>query len=218
MNNKEKVALVLAIVPLLLLTMSGMTLSHWDDDVKVEGSISMGTFDIQMSLEGTYDNEDSLDVGHTSAMLANWDDGDDMNGGVNDALQITMDNVYPGYEGCILFNMHNTGTIPANTSEDMITLTSSSTFDWDTYGEYVTAELYYMAESTPILLAHLENGEIVYDYDFTTDTLGILTLNVDESQWYQLCIGLTQDPNAPEAMMDTSMEFSLVLTWIQAVP
>ncbi len=218
MKSKEKLALVLAIVPLLLLTMSGMTLSHWDDDVKVEGSISMGTFDVQMSLEDFYDNETSLDVGHISASLADWNDGDEVGGGVNDSLIITMSNVYPGYEGCVVFNIDNNGTIPAETNETMITLTGSSTFDWDTYGEYVIAELYYLGGGTPLLLAHLDNGSLVYDYDFTTDPQGLLTLDVGESQWFQLCIGLTQDPNAPEAMMDTSMEFSLVLTWIQAVP
>ncbi len=218
MKSKEKVALVLAIVPLLLLMMSGMTLSHWDDDVKVEGSISMGTFDVQLSLEDYYDNEGSLDVGHISASLANWDDGDDYNGGVNDSLIITMTNVYPGYEACVEFNVENNGTIPAETSLEAISITGDTTFGWSDYGEYISAELYYIYDGSAVLIAHLEDGTLVYDYNFTADTLGILTLDVGETQYFKLCLDLSSDPNAPEAMMNTSMEFSLVLTWIQAVP
>ncbi len=218
MENKNKLALVLAIIPILMIAMSGMTLSHWDDDVKVEGSISMGTFNVEMSLEDTCDNEGNLDVGSISAQLLTWDDGDDMDGGFHDLLLINMSNVYPGYYGCVYFNIENNGTIPAYLSTSNVIITSNSSFNWTQYGQYINMTLYYKHGNTTTPIAHLDNGVLVWTYDFQNDPLGILTLDVGEMEYFILCIGLSGDPNAPEQMMDTTMGFSVTMTWLQAVP
>ncbi len=225
MDRKRKIAAILALVPLLMIAATGLTLSHWDDEVMVTGSVSMGTFNVQMSLDDYWDNEGSLDVGVISASLSDYDDGDDpLDGGVNDLLEITMSNVYPGYYACVVFNIENTGTIPANTTYDDIVVSFTTSFDWDTYKEYFGFNLTYLGDpadpTDDILLMHLDDsGNLIVDYDFTTDPAGILYLDVDEVQYFKACFGLESEPvNAPEDLMDQSLSIEITIPWIQAVP
>ncbi|MEB3816322.1 MAG: hypothetical protein LRS46_00030, partial [Desulfurococcales archaeon] len=113
--NSRKIAALVALVPLLALALTGLSLAHWNDRVDLEGSVSMGTFNIKMSLDGVGDNEGSLDVGSVSAQLQtyNYNGNDDTDGGVNDLLKVNISNMYPGYKACVMFDVDNVGTIPA---------------------------------------------------------------------------------------------------------
>ncbi len=220
MEKSKRMVAVIALIPLLLMVAGGLAVSHWDDEVQVTGSVAMGSFNIQMSLKDAWDNESTYDVGHYFANLYTVNDVDDAyDGGVNDGLNFTLTNVYPGYEACVIFDVHNAGTIPANlTSHNMI---FNSTFDMSTYAKYLKVELYYIVNSTTnVLLGYLDdsgNWHTVYNY--ATDPQGITTLNVGETQYYQLCIGLESQPvNAPESLMDQSFSFAYTMTWLQAVP
>ncbi len=225
MSRVRKTAAILALVPLLLLAASGLALSHWDDEVKVTGSVSMGVFNVQMSLEGVSDNEGSLDVGTISASIVDWDDGDDVyDDGASDALEVTIGNVYPGYEACVEFNIENTGTIPATTNDTSYTFTFTSSFDWDSYKQYFQFSLVYLGDpadpSDDVQIMHLDDdGNLVYDYDFAADPAGILYLSPGETQYFKACFGLESSPvNAPEDLMDQSIDFTLTVNWYQAVP
>ncbi len=227
-SRVRRTAAILALVPLLLLAASGLALSHWDDEVMVTGSVSMGVFNVQMSLEDYWDNESTLDVGTITATLMDWDDGDDVyDGGANDAIEVTISNVYPGYFACVQFNIENAGTIPAkmdapSSISDIMSFAPS--FDWDTYKQYFQFNLTYLGDpadpADDILLMHLaDDGTLVEDYNFATDPEGLLYLGVDEAQYFKACFGLEAGPeNAPEDLMDHTISFEIVLEWYQAVP
>ena len=212
-------AAVVALIPLLVMVAGGLAVSHWDDQVQVTGSVAMGTFNVQMSLEDTFDNEGDLDVGMISANLYTYNDGDDpLDGGINDGLFINMSNVYPGYQACVEFNIENTGTIPAylaNTSS-----TFNSTFSWSDYAQYFNITLYYYYDGAWMQIGHVDNiGNWQADYNFTEDPLGITHLDAGETEYFMACIGLTAEPvNPPEDLMGQSLSFGYTLTWLQAVP
>ena len=219
MDRSRKMAAVIAMIPLLLLVAGGLAVSHWDDEVQVTGSVAMGTFNVQMSLEDTSDNEGSLDVGHVSAHLYTYNDGDDpLDGGYNDGLYINLSNVYPGYEACIEFNVENAGTIPAALSNTSVAF--NSTFDWPSYAKYFNITLYYHYNGTWMQIAHVDSiGNWQADYDFIADPLGLTTLTPGEAEYFKLCAGLTAEPvNPPESLMGQSLSFAYTLAWIQAVP
>ncbi|MCE4622808.1 MAG: hypothetical protein F7B19_05810 [Desulfurococcales archaeon] len=219
MGNKKKMVAVLALIPLFLMVAGGLAVSHWDDEVQVTGSVALGTFNIQMSLEDYWDNEYYLDVGQVQASLVDMDDGDDTDGGVNDALSIQVSNVYPGYEICVEFNVDNVGSIPANLS-NLFSTNFVTSFDWDTYKQYFQFNITYMTDDGDVLIMHLdEDGNLIMDYDFETDPLGLTTLDAGESEYFILCFGLEAEPvNAPEDLMGQTLSIELVMEWIQAVP
>jgi len=108
--------------------------------VKINGSVSTGVFNLELSLEDYWDNEGDLDVGSVSAELATENDGDDtFDGGINDKLWINISNVYPGYEAWIKFNIHNNGTIPAIV---IASINCSGCPNWDTMKEWFKVEVY----------------------------------------------------------------------------
>lgn len=219
MGNKKKMVAVLALIPLFLMVAGGLAVSHWDDEVQVTGSVALGTFNIQMSLEDYWDSEYELDVGHVQATLVDMDDGDDTDGGVNDALAISISNVYPGYYACVEFNVDNVGSIPAVLS-NLFSTNFVTSFDWDTYKQYFAFNITYDDDGTPVMIMHLdEDGNLITDYDFETDPLGLATLDAGESEYFTLCFGLEAEPvNAPEDLMGQTLSVELVMEWIQAVP
>jgi hypothetical protein len=224
--NSRKIAALAALVPLLALALTGLSLAHWDDQVDLQGSVSLGTFNIQMSLDDTSDNEGAIDVGTITATLGDYNDGDDViDAGTNDMLTVTIANMYPGYEACVYFDIDNVGSIPAETTSDAFTsVTKGSSFDWGTYGAYVNMTLYYLPTSgSPVMIFHQDyttGGTIHVDYDFSADPNGILYLNNGEAEHFMLCIGLngSADHNAPEDIMGQSFTFSMAFDWVQAVP
>jgi hypothetical protein len=224
--DSRKIAALAALVPLLAFALTGLSLAHWDDEVDLQGSVSLGTFNIQMSLDDTSDNEGSIDVGTITAALANNNDGDDViDSGTNDLLTVTIENMYPGYQACVYFDIHNVGSIPAETTSDAFTsVTKGGSFDWDTYGAYVNITLYYLPEGgSPVLIFHQDyttGGSISVDYDFGTDSQGILYLDSGEAEHFMLCVGLngSADNNTPEDVMGQTFTFGMTFNWVQAVP
>ena len=208
--NKRIVA-VLALLPILVLAASGFTLAHWDDEVEVTGSIALGTFNVTMSLEDFYDNEDLLDVGTVTASLYDVDDGDDIDGGIIDGLMISISNMYPGYVACVEFNIENSGTIPA----ELVAIDSFADYDfnWTEFGMYFSFELYMLTEDGYTLVAYLDNGTLIS----VIDLIG-LTLDPGEAVFFKACFDLSADPNAPEDLMDETIEFGATLEFQQAVP
>lgn len=219
MENRKQMVAVLAIIPLFLMMAGGLAVSHWDDQVQVTGSVALGTFNIQMSLEDYWDNEDSLDVGQVLASLADVNDGDDVDGGMSDGLIVQVSNVYPGYMACVAFNIENVGTIPAELS-NTFTANFTTSFDWDTYKEYFVFNVTYESDNSTVMIMHLdEDGNLVMDYNFTEDPLGLTVLDAGETQYFTLCFGLESQPvNAPEDLMGQTLSVELVTEWIQAVP
>ncbi|MEB2837244.1 MAG: hypothetical protein GSR80_000830 [Desulfurococcales archaeon] len=227
--NSKKIAVLAAVIPLLAIALTGLSLAHWDDQVDVRGSVSLGTFNMKMSYEGVSDNEGSLDVGSIQAAVTNYDDGDDVyDNGMSDMLTVNITNMYPGYEACVTFDIENAGTIPAVTpASSFTTLAASSEFDWATYAPYINVTLYYNGNDTvgnlSVMLAHQNydtNGHYVADYDFTSDPYQILYMTPGEHEYFTLCIGLngSADHNTPEDIMGMGFGFQLSFDWTQAVP
>lgn len=218
--NKRDLALLAVLVPLAMALASGFGLAHWDDEIEIYGSVSMGVFNVTMSLEGVEDNEEALDVGTITASLYNVDDGDDIDGGIIDGLEVVISNMYPGYNACVTFNIENSGTIPAvNATAFIEAFEDAITGAFGPYISDVEFSLWYLTDTGAVLLAHLaDDGTFVVDYDFTTDPEGILFLDVGEAQYFKLCLGLDVDPNATEELMGQSFSFTVAITWQQAVP
>lgn len=218
--NKWLVAILA--LPLIMAIAFGGVYAHWDDAVRINGSVSTGVFNIEMSLEDFGDYEYDYDVGTIDAYVSNWDDGDDSyDNGTNDALTIIVDNVYPGYEFYVMFNIDNTGTIPALISGSL----NCSCDMWDEISDYVYIDLYLWVDGIWTLIASWDPiGGFYYDDTYITVDEGNCTFEFTEAlgpgeTWYfELDVYLTDDPNPPETLMDQTCSFTVDINGIQAVP
>jgi hypothetical protein len=100
---------VLGLVLVLCLAVVGVGYAHWTKTLVIDGTVTTGTFNLEMSQEASADNESTKDVGVQSCELVDLD-GD----GVMDMVNITIDNAYPSYEAYFLLDIHSLGTIPAH--------------------------------------------------------------------------------------------------------
>ena len=230
-----RIAALLAIAPLLLLAASGLALAHWDDQIDVNGSVSLGVFNMQMSDHGGWDNETDYDVGSFSTNLQDNDDGDDVyDGGTGDLFTFTISNAYPGYEACFEFDVTNAGTVPALLQSASISIDTSSLEDPND-DIFIYVALYHDSDDTAdmdltddVLLAEKEIGDPATTWNFypagsTTLLEAFQSSGLDEvapgdSQIFTLCVGISADPNADETMMDDSFSVSITLDYVQAVP
>ncbi|MCD6158824.1 MAG: hypothetical protein J7J75_04205 [Euryarchaeota archaeon] len=217
----NKWLVVLLALPLTMAIAFGGIYAHWDDAVKINGSVSTGVFNLELSLEGYGDNESDLDVGSVSAELATENDGDDIfDGGINDKLWINISNVYPGYEAWIKFNIHNNGTIPAIV---IASINCSGCPNWDTMKEWFKVEVYLEGIEDPIFVWDGHNwdyNESIGYFDADGNFVFCDTLDICyENAWYfTLHVKMIEEPNPPEGLMDQSCSFEIMFTGVQAVP
>lgn len=217
----NKWLVVLLALPLTMAIAFGGIYAHWDDAVKINGSVSTGVFNLELSLEGYGDNESDLDVGSVSAELATENDGDDIfDGGINDKLWINISNVYPGYEAWIEFNIHNNGTIPAIV---IASINCSGCPNWDTMKEWFKVEVYLEGIEDPILVwdgCNWDYNESIGYFDADGNFVFCDTLDICyENAWYfTLHVEMIEEPNPPEDLMDQSCLFEITILGEQAVP
>ena len=200
----------------------GGVYAHWDDAVKINGSVSTGVFNLQLSVEDCWDIEDQqhiLDVGHVSAELRDENDGDDVfDGGIHDKIWVNITNMYPDYEAWIDINLENVGTIPAEIAAGL----ASDVGEEDTY---YFIEIY---ETNTNSMIYSWNGDGLgggEEYINTTwghmegDRFVFNDMLVPEEVWYiTIHIGMISEPNPPEELMDQEYHFELEITGTQAVP
>jgi len=219
----RKWLLGLLALPLVMAVVLGGVYAHWDDAVRINGYVSTGTFNLQLSVEDCWDIEDEyqlLDVGNVSAELRDEDDGDDVfDGGINDKIWINITNMYPDYEAWIVINLDNVGTIPAEIEAN---LTSYSP-------EMCENATYYILEI-------YSDGSLIYSWigngtgggtEYYNDTWGYIDdhrfvfyeiLDPEEVWYFTIHIGMISCPNPPEELMDQEYTFEIEILGTQAVP
>ena len=220
MSRTAKKAAILLLIPVLLLTLFGVAYSHWDDTVEVNGAISTGVFNLELTLTDYWDIEDTLnisDVGVLSVKLLNKSDGDDpLDAGFHDKVEITLSNVYPDYAAFVIIDLHNTGTIPAY-------------FDANSFS-YNLTEYYPCALSWISLWIYFsENGTYWMPFAYLNNTskqmewatnMTSYVLEPCETVYFLLVIDMYSYPNPPETLMNCSplVTFVFNVTGVQAVP
>ncbi|MEB3765434.1 MAG: hypothetical protein GSR77_04645 [Desulfurococcales archaeon] len=110
MNNKYVIIASLGLLAVLTLTMvgPGLTVSHWNDQVKIEGSMSTGSLEWDITPTGLSWNTNT--VMHFDAGVRASGDGPGQTG----IIGINLVNAYPNGYGAYVFQVRNEGTIPVH--------------------------------------------------------------------------------------------------------
>ncbi len=110
MNNKYTIIASLGLLTVLALTMlgPGLTVSHWNDQVKIEGSMSTGNLEWDITPTALAWNTNTVmhfDVG----VRANGDGP-----GSTGLIGVNLVNAYPNGYGAFLLKVENQGSIPVH--------------------------------------------------------------------------------------------------------
>lgn len=92
---------LLGMVLVLCLAAVGIGYAHWTKDLYVDGTVTTGTFDAELSLGEAMDNEQIKDVGDCWAEVV-----------AKDRVLLTVVNAYPSYEATFPVDVHCLGTVP----------------------------------------------------------------------------------------------------------
>ena len=84
------------------MALAGVGYSHWTKTLVVDGSVTTGTFGVEWSVIGSYDNEDTKDVGVQMIDI----DGD--------IAFLSISTAYPCYEATFDLDIHGLGSVPAH--------------------------------------------------------------------------------------------------------
>ena len=122
MMNKKFVAVPMLLVFALVAT--GFAYAHWSETLYISGTVDTSELDWEFWTPVTcLDGPDTNDYGGDCSWN-NWQGNKDVGGptllelkdtdgdGDNDKLEITLQNVYPGYFETITFHVHNNGEVP----------------------------------------------------------------------------------------------------------
>jgi len=104
MNIKQRKILILPIVILMMTMMIGFSAAWWRENLVINGEITTGTYDSELSLPpGWTDTETLKDIGHVSARII---------GPPYDTIEITITDAYPCYEAYGPIGVHHIGSVP----------------------------------------------------------------------------------------------------------
>ena len=98
----------IVVITLLLAAAAGLTVSHWDDEVRVTGSMTMGHLEWDLTPTA---------LGWNTNTVMEFDVDVDYEGdgpGETGLLAIDIENAYPNAYGSILMIVRNEGTIPVH--------------------------------------------------------------------------------------------------------
>lgn len=99
------------ILPVILMAlMMGFAGAYWHDQLVIEGEITTGTYDSELSLPKDQwgDNEVEKDIGQVSAIII---------GPPYDIIEITITDAYPCYEAWVVIGVHHIGSVPCIISD-----------------------------------------------------------------------------------------------------
>lgn len=113
---KKAIGMFAALI--LALGMTGVAFAHWSEILYINGSVSTGEVDVEISNWDFEYYEDKVvaEVGITPLDL----DGD----GDTDKLEIILGNLYPSFSGILWITVHNNGSIPVNAGEPVLDVVS----------------------------------------------------------------------------------------------
>jgi len=101
------VALV-ALLPLLALTVVGLTYAQWSETLDISATISTGSLDVDLKASETSDVTKSSQYIDVSLQATSTDSDSG-----NEHLSIIIEKAYPGAEVNVTFRLENVGTVPA---------------------------------------------------------------------------------------------------------
>ncbi len=84
------------------LGLAAATYAYWSESMTINGTVSTGVLDVQFVNSSAYDNEDNYDVASVECKIVD-----------EETAEITIDDAYPGYVATCVFDVYNSGTIPA---------------------------------------------------------------------------------------------------------
>jgi len=117
----RKLAVTFAILTFAL-GIVGFAYAHWSDILVINGTVSTGNVDAQLSYEVWFSNDNYKDTNGDEQ--PDWEVATCDCSLEDDTLNITINNVYPCLTVLIIIDIHNTGSIP-------IGIYNISDIDWD---------------------------------------------------------------------------------------
>lgn len=228
--KKEAIELIrkwllgLLALPLIMAVMLSGVYAHWDDAVRINGYVSTGVFNIELSLGKYGDIEDdsgyNYDVGQIEVTLADENDGDDVyDGGIKDKLWVNITNMYPDYYAWFEFNIDNTGTIPAYIQANLTNFSPEICEN----ATYFSLEIRF----DDVLVYQWIGDGMGGGSENYNDTFGYVDDNTfyfndilepGEAWYFTIHIDMISEPNPPEELMDQEYIFEVEILGIQAVP
>jgi len=106
-------AMALPLLAVLLLSVAGLGIAHWEDRVYIDGTVETGTLCAEIIAGDSWDSEPPEKDFSGISCYAEDTDGD----GVPDTLFVTVTNAYPCIDYYQDFEIHNCGTIPLHIYE-----------------------------------------------------------------------------------------------------
>lgn len=107
-------AILFATLILLCVALVGIVYASWTGSIVAQGSISTGTFEVQFTGAVSNDPGDSVDPGQTQNVAATETVV------TNQSVTVTIQNAYPGYTSRIVYQLTNTGTVPARVQVSVV--------------------------------------------------------------------------------------------------
>lgn len=140
---------VMVMLLIVALASLGVAYGNWNKTLFIDGTVETGRVDAEMSIYDWWDVEaENKDVGTCVPELGYTNQA-------NDTLFIRIENAYPSYECFVVFDVHNTGTIPIKVHKPLLTSPAEVTVNYpDCYVQDTQLEPSQMAYCT--LYIHLE--------------------------------------------------------------
>ena len=118
-----KKAMGMLVSLMVALSMTGVAVAHWSDEIYVEGTVEMGSVTVGWySVEAWEEDEPcGKDVGSIDAWLEDMETDPHTGKTIYKTLVIVISNVYPCWMGHVEAAINNAGTIPVDLVDVIIT-------------------------------------------------------------------------------------------------
>jgi len=159
-SNLGKIG-VICLVLMLCLAAIGVGYGHWSQTLNIDGTVDTGELDIEFLNCVTGDNETGGDVGEMSVLEVDTDGDLDI-----DKLIVTLDYGYFCYEGYVIFDVHNNGSVPEEVVAVTITEPIGGEVDVSLSGIAVGSQL-SPGQSVPCVLSAHVTSNVSGTYSFS---------------------------------------------------
>ncbi len=92
------------------LGLAAATYAYWSESMTINGTVSTGVLDVKFVSSSASDNEDDYDVASVACEIIDAE-----------TAKITVENAYPGYVATCVFDVLNSGSIPAKIKSTTVT-------------------------------------------------------------------------------------------------
>jgi hypothetical protein len=126
----------IALILVLAFGLIGGAYAAWGDKLYAHGTVATGDVDVIFTNAVSNDPGETLDPASP--------EGDEKNVGSTEvkivdegkALQVTIDNAYPGYVSCVAYELENKGTVPVICNGKNIAISNETALEVENFGGF----------------------------------------------------------------------------------